>query len=94
MQEVFHTLKSPQKAPTVVLVSDGVEICGGDPCQAIRDKNAAGVDFIVHVVGFPVGEGDVSQLESNAQEGEGLFFQCAQCERARRWAYVGDGNTG
>ena len=58
----------------VVLVSDGLETCGGDPCQAIRDAKAAGVDFVVLVVGFAVGEGDVPQLECIAQEGEILSF--------------------
>ena len=74
MQEVSNTLKFREEAATVVLVSDGLETCGGDPCQATRDAKAVGVDFVVHVVGFAVGEGDVSQLECIAQEGEGLSF--------------------
>ncbi len=55
-------------------MSDGLETCGGNPCQAIRDPKAAGVPFVGHVFGFAVGEGDVAQLECIVQEGEGLFF--------------------
>ena len=74
VQEVLEVLQSREDATTVVLVSDGLETCGGDPCQAIREAKAAGVAFVAHVVGFDVGEGDVSQLECIAQEGGGLFF--------------------
>jgi Ca-activated chloride channel family protein len=37
---------------TVILVSDGVETCGVDPCALGRDLEAAGVDFTAHIIGF------------------------------------------
>jgi Ca-activated chloride channel family protein len=59
---------------TVVLVSDGLETCNADPCAAVRAARESGVDFVLHVVGFGVEEGDVSQLECTAQAGGGLYF--------------------
>jgi Ca-activated chloride channel family protein len=62
------------EAATVVLVSDGLETCGGDPCAAVRAARMANAGLLVHVVGFDVGSEDVSQLECAAQAGGGLFF--------------------
>lgn len=59
---------------TVILVSDGLETCSGDPCAVVREARASGVDFVLHVVGFGIDEGDVSQLECAAQAGGGLYF--------------------
>ena len=74
VQEVLEVLQSREDATTVVLVSDGLETCGGDPCQAIREAKAAGVAFVAHVVGFDVGEGMFLSLSVLPQEGRGLFF--------------------
>lgn len=37
---------------TVILVSDGIETCGVDPCALGRALEDAGVDFTAHVIGF------------------------------------------
>ena len=67
-------VRASEDAVTVILVSDGIETCGGDPCKAVRDAKEAGVNFIMHVVGFDVAKEDVSQLECAAQAGGGLYF--------------------
>ena len=58
----------------MILVSDGLETCGGDPCAAVRAAKERGIDFRLHVVGFDVAGEDVSQLECAAQAGDGLFL--------------------
>lgn len=65
-----------EKAVTIVLVSDGIGTCGG-PFQADREAKKAGVDFVMHTVGFNVGEVDGSQLECAAQASERLYFRKA-----------------
>ncbi|MEM7483240.1 MAG: VWA domain-containing protein [Acidobacteriota bacterium] len=57
---------------TVLLISDGLETCGGDPCKAVAARQ--GASLVVHVVGFGIEEDDVSQLECAAQAGGGLYF--------------------
>lgn len=37
---------------TVLLISDGLETCGGDPCAAAQSLIASGVRFVVNTVGF------------------------------------------
>ncbi|MDY7095883.1 MAG: VWA domain-containing protein, partial [Acidobacteriota bacterium] len=63
LEQAFEVAGESRGKTTVVLVSDGLETCGGDPCAVARQ---AGVDLVLHVVGFGVEESDVSQLECTA----------------------------
>lgn len=47
----------------IILVSDGEETCGGDPCQAVKDLKLAGFAPIVNTVGFSVGAVAREQLK-------------------------------
>lgn len=80
VQEAFASVQSREDAMTIILVSDGIETCSGDPCQAVRDAKASGVSFVMHVVGFDVAKEDVSQLECAAQAGDGLYFDAQNAE--------------
>lgn len=77
LTQVFTELLKHERPATVVFVSDGIETCGGDPCQAVRDAKAKDIKFVMHVIGFDVGDVDVSQLECSAQAGGGLYFSAA-----------------
>ncbi|MCG8454999.1 MAG: hypothetical protein MI919_01875, partial [Holophagales bacterium] len=58
----------------IILLSDGLETCSGDPCGAVRSAKEAGTDLLLHVVGFDLGETDLSQLHCMAAAGGGLFL--------------------
>jgi Ca-activated chloride channel family protein len=62
------------RGATVVLLSDGLETCGGDPCAAVRAARERGTELVFHVIGFDVGKEDVSSLECAAQAGGGLYL--------------------
>ncbi|MFQ6553349.1 vWA domain-containing protein [Aestuariibius insulae] len=47
-------IRQADKAVSVVLVSDGFETCGGDPCAVARELRREGVDVTIHVVGVVV----------------------------------------
>ncbi len=64
-----------QKA--LVLVSDGIETCDGDPCSVADLAMSAGVAMKVHVVGFNVDAQARSQLECIADAGGGRYFDAA-----------------
>jgi len=72
--QVFDELAKSGRPATVILVSDGIESCKGDPCQTVRDAKEKGIKFVLHVVGFGLGDVDVSQLKCAAQAGSGLYF--------------------
>jgi hypothetical protein len=46
----FAALKG--QSNSIVLVTDGIEECRGDPCAAAREIKASGFDIKAHVVGF------------------------------------------
>ncbi len=60
---------------TVILVSDGIETCAGDPCAAVAALRGKGVRVVVHVVGFDVRGAVVEQLQCIARAGGGGYFQ-------------------
>lgn len=70
----FDILRSKENSATVILLSDGLETCGGDPCRTVREAKESGINFVMHVVGFDVSKEDVSQLECAAQAGGGLYL--------------------
>jgi len=47
-----ETLRAPPEPGTVVLVTDGKETCGGQPCALAADLSGTGLT--VHVIGFKV----------------------------------------
>jgi len=68
-------LRPEENASTVVLISDGIESCGGDPCAAVKAAKASGVNFILHTVGFGLSKQESAQLRCMAKAGGGEYFQ-------------------
>ncbi|MEO8601811.1 MAG: vWA domain-containing protein [bacterium] len=79
--KVFDQLRGRERPTSVVLVSDGLETCGGDPCAAVRAARESGARFVLHVVGFDVGAVEVAQLECMAQAGGGLYLPAANADQ-------------
>ena len=67
----FGTLQSDR---AVVLVTDGIESCGGDPARAARELSEQGI--IVHVIGFGLGNAadeDTWSLQAIADASGGRY---------------------
>lgn len=67
----------PSKPAVVVLLTDGEETCGGDPCALGRDLKAQGEHMTVHVIGYRSGAADgrgYLQLRCLADETGGLYI--------------------
>src|SRR3546814_1654067 len=45
VKQAIEQLRQTEQSASVVLVSDGLESCGGDPCEAVRAARQSGVDF-------------------------------------------------
>lgn len=58
----------------VVLISDGIETCGGDPCAVAGKLAAANINLRVHVVGFDISEENRAKLQCIADQGKGKYF--------------------
>ncbi len=80
LRAAAEVVRSEEGAATVVLVSDGEETCDPDPCAAVRELEAAGVPFVVHVIGFDVNDEQRAELECIADAGGGRYFTAASAE--------------
>jgi hypothetical protein len=69
---------------SIVLVTDGIEECRGDPCAAADRLNALGVGVKVHVVGFALKPGESNALQCVVQKTGGRYFDAADPEALRR----------
>jgi Ca-activated chloride channel family protein len=67
-------------ANNVVLISDGVETCDGDPCAVAAALANSNIKLRVHVVGFDIPEDDKKQLECIAELGNGQYFSADSTE--------------
>lgn len=75
LEKAGELLATREGESTVLLISDGIETCGGDPCAAVAAMRARGIKLVVHVIGFDVRGAAVDQLQCIARAGGGSYFQ-------------------
>ena len=54
---------------TIILITDGIESCGGNICDVIIKAREMGVPFRLHIVGFGLEGEDTEQLNCAAKRG-------------------------
>ena len=59
---------------SVILVTDGLETCGGDPCAVARSLNRANVRVVTNVVSFALTTEEQQTLQCIADEGGGELY--------------------
>lgn len=66
----------PRTAETadIILITDGLENCGGDPCALAADFAAEGIDLRAHVLGFALDEGEAQALSCVPEQTGGQLF--------------------
>jgi hypothetical protein len=76
LHEALKDLQGQEGSKVVILVTDGIETCKGDPVKAAQDLIAAGLKMKIDVVGFNVSNDPaaVEQLKKVAETGQGKFF--------------------
>jgi Ca-activated chloride channel homolog len=73
VRQAAEALKYTEQQSTVILVSDGLETCGADPCAVARELEKAGVNLTVHTVGFGLDDKNaIAQLKCMAEETGGI----------------------
>jgi len=79
-----EALKGLPGKSTIVLISDGTETCGADPCQVAREvRESTGIDVKVHSVGLDIGAAERGTLECVATGGGGTYYPVANEEQLR-----------
>ena len=65
---------------TVVLVSDGEETCGGDPCALAAELAAGDIELVIHTIGLAVDEATRAQLQCIADVTGGSYRDADSAE--------------
>lgn len=80
VQSALAQVQERDTPTTIVLLSDGLETCSGNACEAVRLAREAGAPFVLHVIGFGLGDEDASSLECIAQAGGGTYMDADNAE--------------
>jgi Mg-chelatase subunit ChlD len=64
---------NPEYGKMIILVSDGEETCGGDPCTTVKKMRDEGFNVVVNTVGFDVSGIAEEQLKCVAQATGGEY---------------------
>ncbi len=75
LQLAADTLTGREDDRTIVLVSDGIETCKGDPCALAEALHASDAGLKIHVVGYGVDAQAQAQLQCVANKGGGAYFR-------------------
>ncbi len=65
---------------SIILVSDGKESCGGDPCALVKELKARGINVVINTVGFAVDAETRAQLECIAKETGGQYYDAKNAD--------------
>ena len=69
-----------QEANLIVL-SDGIESCGVDPCRTIRDLQAQGAKMTAHVIGFDLDARDANEIRCIADSTGGTYVDASRADQ-------------
>lgn len=75
--QVIGKLRDSKMKATIILVTDGIESCGGDICEVVRLAREEGIAFKLHIIGFGLKEDETEQLKCAAAAGDGQYFDAA-----------------
>lgn len=87
LRQAYNDFTSKNAERIIVIVSDGEESCGGDPCRAARELKEKGIKFTINTIGFNVTESAQSQLACMAQVTEGTYHNARNPEELNLGLY-------
>ncbi len=76
LQAIDYLRKTHSKA-TIILITDGIESCGGNICQVVKEAREEGIDFKLHIIGFGLKDDETEQLRCAALAGDGQYYGAA-----------------
>ncbi|MDH3638969.1 MAG: VWA domain-containing protein [Gammaproteobacteria bacterium] len=84
LNQAARDFGTQQNDRAVVLVTDGIESCGGDPVQAARELHEQ--DIMVHLIGFGLGnvaDEDAASLRAVADASGGRYVNAGSAEELK-----------
>ena len=83
-----RALDFTKQPANVILVSDGLETCGKDPCATAARLKAAGLKFVVHAVAFDLSAKEAKSFACIATTTGGRFLQANDAASLKDALYV------
>ena len=80
LRQAADALDYQNKPAKILLVSDGIENCGQDPCQAAKELAAQAKDLEIDVIGFDMNNHEMGQLKCIAVNGAGHMVEADMSE--------------
>lgn len=80
---VYSSLPSTGRQ-IIVLMSDGEESCGGDPCEVAAELDARNIELRIHTIGFAADAETRAQLQCIAEVTGGSYFEARDTEGLRQ----------
>lgn len=66
---------SKQESSSILLLTDGIESCDGDPCESVKKMQAnSKINLVINVVGYKVPKEVSGQLECIAKSSRGKYY--------------------
>ncbi|MAS96739.1 MAG: hypothetical protein CMO55_26405 [Verrucomicrobiales bacterium] len=79
-----ESLKLSEAPASVILVTDGIETCYGDPCALAKELANTGIDFDAHVIAFDLASQEAASIRCLADETGGLFLEAGDSAALER----------
>jgi Ca-activated chloride channel family protein len=73
VERAANELRHRGQPGIILLITDGEENCGGEPCALAQQLKVSGQDLVVHVIGYMFGYGHARQVACLAEETGGLY---------------------
>ncbi|MEM9545455.1 MAG: VWA domain-containing protein [Bacteroidota bacterium] len=77
----IDAIKRSKTKATIILITDGIESCGGNLCEVIRMAREAGIEFKLHIVGFGLKDDETEALKCAAKEGNGNYYDAKDADQ-------------
>lgn len=84
LRQATSIISDTENPGTVVLVSDGLETCKGNPCALVQELLQKGAHIIVHTVGFDVDKKAAQQLTCIAETTGGHYYPASDSKKLRK----------
>ena len=77
-------LRISEQPASVILVTDGIETCDGDPCALSEELAGTGIDFSAHVIAFDLASKEAESIRCLADDTGGLFLEAGDRDGLER----------
>lgn len=74
---VIDKLRQTKLKATIILITDGIESCGGNICDVIKKAKTEDLDFKLHIIGFGIKDADTEQLKCASEAGDGNYYDAS-----------------